>query len=63
MNFLNSFVILIAAVLSYSFYSGFWLRFDFAINFLKTIIIIIIIINFIITSDTAKRKSTITADS
>ena len=44
MNFLNSFVILIAAVLSYSFYSGFWLRFDFAINFLKTIVIIIIII-------------------
>ena len=44
MNFLNSVVILIAAVFSYSFYSGFWLRFDFAINFLKTIIIIIIII-------------------
>ena len=48
MNFLNSVVILIAAVLSYSFYSGFWLRFDFAINFLKTIIIIIIIITITI---------------
>ena len=57
MNFLNSVVILIAAVLSYSFYSGFWLRFDFAINFLKTIIIvIIIIIIIIITSDTAKEN-------
>ena len=55
MNFLNSVVILIAAVLSYSFYSGFWLRFDFAINFLKTIIIVIIII-IIITSETAKEN-------